>query len=1004
MPSLFNKKKDSHDDSPHHQHTMANAMSKINRLRHSSRSPSPDTTTTKSPVRQGIKHSTTTSSVRPSIPTKAATTTTTTSKTTTTTTTATRTTTTTETTTKPFANITSEIPVPKQIVEKSSTKDSNNSHSSNKTSSKEVPESSSTDNPHMRLVPPPSSTVPIAQSTKNHSGFLSRLKNHSSSTLDINKKENGSKNHKHSLFGKHSSSGSSTPQNPTPKQGITRSSTTPVNASKPLISTNNNRKNIASDDSAQMARSSSINATSTPRLGLPSINDFKPKKSTKLEYNPYGLKNHVPFVDPRQFNPSLSVDPIDDQSNILPYPVEDPNDHLPEELKEVHQNLFEDFDIPPNDRKIGDGASASVLKIFKKDKVKEVYALKKFILFKNEKPKDFYDRATKEYVITKNLYNGLHIVKCEALVRIPNHKDLTRGWGFVLELCKCDLFDLIQRPGWKFVPTNEKFCLFKQLAFGIKFMHECDIVHRDIKPENILINGKGVLKITDFGVADYGHTIAGDFTSSVKQSDAVVGSPPYAPPEVSQLSGTQHSQRTSYDPFKMDIWALGMVLFCMCFQGVPFSDCTRQIAQYRDYESAYQKYMSSNPKFIKNQDFKKGPGMEYKFAKGFPDSNVSRVAWRLCDPNSVTRYTLIDLFNDPWFQQLEMCVNENDYECNFYHHEDAGDFKGKVTYGCTNEIVHSHKNSSSSFNRYNSFPATMNMVNYSPNMKPKVATYSSSSSFASLNINHSAHSTSKNTTPLQPSSPATAPVSSEGGSDSEQPIASKKSMLDFLDIKDISNLPTHDQLVKEKDRLRSNSLGNRSRTPTINNNIPLPQQQQKQQSAENSTTNSSSSSTNGNLKLDKLTDGEGNELTEVDALNELETTLSILPELTEEDSVDNTANGEDDKSKSLISNSNSNSGTIPVQFPTPPADDRVSLPHSKNSSTSVLEHGPDSGRSTPGVSRRGSVSSLNTLCTQDGVKIIKLPVEKSVPIETIKKSASCKLKAHKHLDVSNYGR
>ncbi|GMF64138.1 unnamed protein product [[Candida] boidinii] len=90
-------------------------------------------------------------------------------------------------------------------------------------------------------------------------------------------------------------------------------------------------------------------------------------------------------------------------------------------------------------------------------------------------------------------------------------------------------------------------------------MHECDIVHRDIKPENILINGKGVLKITDFGVADYGHTIAGDFTSSVKQSDAVVGSPPYAPPEVSQLSGTQHSQRTSYDPFKMDIWALGMI-------------------------------------------------------------------------------------------------------------------------------------------------------------------------------------------------------------------------------------------------------------------------------------------------------------------------------------------------------------------------------------------------------------------------------------------------------------
>ncbi|OWB55673.1 nucleotide binding protein [[Candida] boidinii] len=972
MPSLFNKKKDSHDESSSHHH-MSNAMSKINILRHSSRSPSPDTTT-RPPIKQGIKKSATTSAT---------------------------------TTSKPIAKQSTTVsPTPKQTVKKSSTSDSNNSHATTtKVSSTKIPEPSSIDN-HPAKVPlpspkPSSSAIPTTQSTKNHSGFLSRLKNHSSTTLDTNKKENG---HKHSLFSKHSASASSTPPRSTPQQGIRRSSTTPVNKSKPLHSTNNNnnnnntRKNISSEDSTQMARSSSTTTTSTPRLGLPSVNEFKQKKSTKLEYNPYGLKNHTPFVDPRQFNPALSVDPIDDQSNILPYPVEDPNDHLPEELREDHQNLFEDFDIPPSDRKIGDGASASVLKIFKKDKIKEVYALKKFILFKNEKPKDFYERATKEYVITKNLYNGLHIVKCEALVRIPNHKDLTRGWGFVLELCKCDLFDLIQRPGWKFVPTNEKFCLFKQLAFGIKFMHECDIVHRDIKPENILLNGKGVLKITDFGVADYGHTIAGDFTSSVKQSDAVVGSPPYAPPEVSQLSGTQHSQRTAYDPFKMDIWALGMVLFCICLQGVPFSDCTRQIAQYRDYESAYQKYMSSNPKFIKNQDFKKGPGMEYKFAKSFPDTNVSRVAWRLCDPNASTRYTLVDLFNDPWFQQLEMCVNENDYECNFYHHEDAGDFKGKVSYGCTDEIVHSHKNSSTSFNRYNSMPtmvpaATMNMVNYSPNMKPKMATYSSSSSFASLSINPSAHSISKHTTP---SSPATAPALSEGGSDSEQPIASKKSMLDFLDTKDISNLPTHDQLVKEKDRLRSNSIGNKSRTPTI----PPPQQQQ----SENSTTNSSSSSsTNGNLKLEKLTDGEGNELTEVDAINELETTLSTLPELTEEDSVDNTVNGGVDKDKSSVSNSNSS--TVPEQISPPsPTDDRLSLPRSKNSSTSVLEPVSDSGLSTPGLSRRGSVSTLNTLCTQDGVKIIKLPVEKSVPIETIKKSASCKLKAHKHLDVSSYGR
>ncbi|KAM0681932.1 Suppressor of Sensor Kinase (SLN1) [Mitosporidium daphniae] len=43
--------------------------------------------------------------------------------------------------------------------------------------------------------------------------------------------------------------------------------------------------------------------------------------------------------------------------------------------------------------------------------------------------------------------------------------------------------------------------IFKEIAEGIKFMHEKGIVHGDLKPDNILVSKKGDVKICDFGGA-----------------------------------------------------------------------------------------------------------------------------------------------------------------------------------------------------------------------------------------------------------------------------------------------------------------------------------------------------------------------------------------------------------------------------------------------------------------------------------------------------------------------
>ncbi|HEX5129173.1 MAG TPA: serine/threonine-protein kinase, partial [Usitatibacter sp.] len=97
------------------------------------------------------------------------------------------------------------------------------------------------------------------------------------------------------------------------------------------------------------------------------------------------------------------------------------------------------------------------------------------------------------------------------------------------------------------LPTPEQVVdIIAQVADGLWFAHQQDIVHRDVKPSNIMVLSGGIAKITDFGIARLPNSAVKTMTG------LILGSPRYMSPE--QVIGKSIDARS-------DIFSLGVVLY-----------------------------------------------------------------------------------------------------------------------------------------------------------------------------------------------------------------------------------------------------------------------------------------------------------------------------------------------------------------------------------------------------------------------------------------------------------
>ena len=129
----------------------------------------------------------------------------------------------------------------------------------------------------------------------------------------------------------------------------------------------------------------------------------------------------------------------------------------------------------------------------------------------------------------------------------------------------CDYFP---QGDLRYQIINKKSYTEKQVKFvisnillSLEYIHINNIIHRDIKPENILIDDKGYLAITDFGIARF---------KKDQNFNEKSGTPGYMAPEV--LFAKNHG-------FSVDFYALGVIGYELIFGRRPYMNIQRKALQ-----------------------------------------------------------------------------------------------------------------------------------------------------------------------------------------------------------------------------------------------------------------------------------------------------------------------------------------------------------------------------------------------------------------------------------------
>ncbi|KAK8461605.1 hypothetical protein SEVIR_1G064500v4 [Setaria viridis] len=221
----------------------------------------------------------------------------------------------------------------------------------------------------------------------------------------------------------------------------------------------------------------------------------------------------------------------------------------------------------------------------------------------------------RETVLRNNL---MHQVKMEIrAMKLLNHPNIVRIHEVIATKTKiCLVMEYVsggqlsdKLSCLKRLDEREANKYFYQLIDAVDYCHRRGVYHRDLKPENLLLDTRGNLKVSDFGLSAL--TKPGQLLSTS------CGSPCYIAPEV--------ILHKSYDGAAADVWSCGVILFELLAGYLPFQD--------RSLTSLYRRISRAQFTF---------PGWFTPLQK--------KLILRILEPSPIRRAKISDIFDDKWFQ------------------------------------------------------------------------------------------------------------------------------------------------------------------------------------------------------------------------------------------------------------------------------------------------------------------------------------------------------------------
>ena len=170
--------------------------------------------------------------------------------------------------------------------------------------------------------------------------------------------------------------------------------------------------------------------------------------------------------------------------------------------------------------------------------------------------------AEKEIKIMKQLIPYKHIIKLYSAVK-RLIADNTYEYLLLMEYCPRSLLHIVHMQQDLNKPFKEESLasLLSQISLALLPLHQLSIAHRDIKLDNVLISNNTQIRLCDFGSCSIKHQIYQDH-HEINQEIEIINkqcTEAYRSPELADLY--QHKLVNE----KVDIWALGYILYFMLF-------------------------------------------------------------------------------------------------------------------------------------------------------------------------------------------------------------------------------------------------------------------------------------------------------------------------------------------------------------------------------------------------------------------------------------------------------